>query len=140
MLTSRRHYSTGGMRLLLFRRSGQPHPCGRPRRSLETVQFAPNEIRFRNGIRKSDGAAQRVASFINPVQFFEQRAAQPVQIEVSVQLASQRLDHLQCTLGTLKLPDCYRAIERHHGRWLQRFEHLVPVSYTHLTLPTILRV
>ena len=41
--------------------------------ALKTVQFASNEFGFRNGIRQSDGTAQRVASFIEPVQFFEQR-------------------------------------------------------------------
>ena len=40
--------------------------------SRKTVQFASNEFGFRNGIRQSDGTAQRVASFIEPVQFFEQ--------------------------------------------------------------------
>ena len=42
--------------------------------SLKTVQFASNEFGFRNGIRQSDGTAQRVASFIEPVQFFERYA------------------------------------------------------------------
>jgi hypothetical protein len=45
---------------------------GQRLRALKTVQFASNEFGFRNGIRQSD-TAQRVASFIEPVQFFEQR-------------------------------------------------------------------
>jgi hypothetical protein len=56
-------------------------------RNRETIQFASNAFGFRNGIRQGDGTVQRIASFIEPLQFFEQRTAQPVPLEVGIQLA-----------------------------------------------------
>lgn len=61
----------------------------RKRHSLdrETIELATNEFGFCNGICQGNGAGQRNARFIEPVQIFEQRATQPVQIEVGIQLA-----------------------------------------------------
>ena len=41
-------------------------------------------------------------------------AAKPVKIEIGVQLAAQRLDHPQRSLGTSQLPHRHGAIERRH--------------------------
>ena len=62
-------------------------PGMRPSRDRETIQFASNEFGFRNGFRKGDGTLQCFPCLIRPVQLLEQRAAQPVKIEVSIQLA-----------------------------------------------------
>ena len=66
---------------------------GRHSRHRERIELAANQFGFRRGIRKGDGTMQRIAGFIEPIELLKERATQPVQIEIRIQLAPQRFDH-----------------------------------------------
>src|SRR5579862_4989455 len=56
-------------------------------RHCETIQFSPNELGLSDGIRQRNSAVERLARLTDPIELFEQRATQPVQIEVRIELA-----------------------------------------------------
>src|SRR5918995_7487851 len=78
----------------------------------QPIDVLTNMCSLRRCMRQRDGLVERDARFVGAAELVQPRAFRAEEVEVTLQLVAQRLDHFESGSGTAQLGDGNCAIER----------------------------